>query len=248
MSTRSTDKNESVGTKDNDIQVAPKQVVMVHPHRQVTGLGPSGPAEPELPILKAARGTRDQQPMQADGATKPPRKTYTPGRGLPLVTRRITREELREVVAAATLAAQSAVAASEVALAAIEQEESGPHPIGAHGQVPRELDPVPHPRGDGDNMSLDQFMAKLRPIIKLAGVRLAVTDNKSWVKIVGQHDKVYISKGKLSVGRVESTLAPDVVEGSVAPPEDRDNGRIRSWIPADTTSVSAAIRYIAGLK
>ncbi len=242
MNRNNNDKSESTGTRDQDIQ-QPKGVEVHVVKRQASGMGPSGPVESELPILQSARGTRDQPPMQ------PPRKTYTPTHGLPVVTRRITRDELREVVAAATLAVQSAVAASEVALAAIEQgEESGPHPVGAKGQVPRELDPVPHPRGDGDNMSLDQFMAKLRPIIELAGHRIKVTENKSWVKIVGQHDKIYVARGKLKVGRVESTLTPDVVLGSVAPPQERENGLIKSWIPADSMAVGEAIRHIAGIK
>lgn len=86
-----------------------------------------------------------------------------------------------------------------------------------------------------------RFMVNLGPAMTSVAGKIRIQHNVSWIKIeslVNGH-KVYISKGKLAVGRVDSTLPPNLVSG--ARHAGRYNGRISSWIPADVESVGRAI-------
>ena len=92
-----------------------------------------------------------------------------------------------------------------------------------------------------------QFMARLRrPILEQLG-RVEVAEHSAFMQIrsrVNGH-RIYISKGKLVIGRVDSTLPVGYVPGAVVP--KHRNGNIRSWIPADVEVVSKAIELL-GMK
>ena len=90
-----------------------------------------------------------------------------------------------------------------------------------------------------------QFMAALQAAIEEVGPAVEVSQTVGWVKIESMRNghKVYVSKGKLAVGRIDSTLPPGLVTGSQKP--GRYNGRIASWLPADTGAVAEAIRLLA---
>lgn len=99
------------------------------------------------------------------------------------------------------------------------------------------------PKSDGQE-AFKRFMAALGDALHRAGDMVTVSDNVSWVKIEGRNGhRVYVAKGKNSVGRVDSTLPPDVVPGAM--PAGRRNGRIASWLPASTEAVARAIEIIA---
>lgn len=89
-----------------------------------------------------------------------------------------------------------------------------------------------------------QFMARLRkPIAEQEG-RVQVVENSAFMQIrslVNGH-RIYVSKGKVVVGRVDSTLPLGYVPGSMHP--QHYNGSIRSWIPADIEPVSKAIELL----
>lgn len=102
----------------------------------------------------------------------------------------------------------------------------------------------PHPIGDGAFLTFDMFMERLRPVMEPLLPWLLVVDNRTWTKVESLRSghRVYISRGKLAVGRVETTLEPELVPGSLRPP--RPNGLIRSFLPADTGAVGQAIRIM----
>lgn len=96
-----------------------------------------------------------------------------------------------------------------------------------------------------ERMAFHAFMSRLEPTIRECSDRVKVISNVSWIKIEGltTRHKVYISKGKLAVNRVDSTLPPEAVPGAVVP--TGKNGRIASWLPADAESVAYAVRLIS---
>lgn len=77
--------------------------------------------------------------------------------------------------------------------------------------------------------------------------RVSFEEQSAFVKIqaLGSKERLYIAKTVTVVSRVECTLHPDLVPGSMAP--DRPNGSILSWIPADEGSVTEAIKVLATL-
>jgi hypothetical protein len=99
-----------------------------------------------------------------------------------------------------------------------------------------------------DRSAYAAFMRRLAPTLEECGERLRVTPNVTWLKIEGMTTghRVYISKGKFAVNRVDSTLPPEVVPGAVTP--TNRNGRIASWLPADAETVAYAIRLISAPK
>lgn len=124
----------------------------------------------------------------------------------------------------------------EAALSAIDR---------AVGQIERILaDMEVQDKRQANDAAFQRFMVELAPALKGLGDRIRIQHNVSWIKIesmVNGH-KVYISKGKLAVGRIDSTLPPDLVPG--ARHAGRYNGRIASWLPADPDSVSKAITLL----
>lgn len=112
----------------------------------------------------------------------------------------------------------------------------------AVGQIERILaDMEKQDHTESTRVAFQRFMLDLAPALKGMGDRIRVQHNVSWIKIesmVNGH-KVYISKNKLAVGRVDSTLPPELVPG--ARHAGRYNGRISSWLPADVGAVSEAI-------
>lgn len=89
-----------------------------------------------------------------------------------------------------------------------------------------------------------RFMEALKaPLARQRG-RVSVSETSGFVKLtslVNGH-RIYVSKGKLRVGRIDSTLPLGMVPGSVRP--TYYNGRIASWLPADTRSVARAIELL----
>ena len=97
--------------------------------------------------------------------------------------------------------------------------------------------------GEG-RIAFKRFMSYLQdPLTKVKGM-VRIKNNASWVKIesILNGHRIYISKGKVAVGRVDSTLPPELIEGAKAP--GRRNGRIASWIPAEPAAVAAAIQLL----
>ena len=95
--------------------------------------------------------------------------------------------------------------------------------------------------GPDSSFAFRQFMERLRDPIAAQGGRVTVIENAAFMQIrsaVNGH-RLYISKGKTAVGRIESTIPLGYVEGAIAP--KHPNGGIRSWIPADVESVSQTI-------
>ncbi len=93
-------------------------------------------------------------------------------------------------------------------------------------------------------LAYEEFIAKLEPIIRNLGSKVTMTPNKSFIKFesrVNGH-RLYISKGKTAVGRVECTLPPGSVDGATEP--DRPNGRIASWLPVNHEVVGAALEKL----
>lgn len=89
-----------------------------------------------------------------------------------------------------------------------------------------------------------RFMASLVAPLARQGKRLRVTETGTHVKIeslVNGH-RLYVSKGKVRVGRVDSTLPPALIPGAVRP--THHNGRIVSWIPTTPEHVTAAIELL----
>jgi len=98
--------------------------------------------------------------------------------------------------------------------------------------------------GPDSGFAFRKFMDSLRPAITRLGTRVEVVENSAFMQIrsaVNGH-RIYISKGKVVVGRIDSTIPLGYVEGSVPP--KHHNGNIRSWIPADTEAVSKAIELL----
>lgn len=194
-----------------------------------------------------------------------------------MVSKKPTRDDLKEAVVAARDAAgaaeHAAHAASVVAdhaLAALEggetdsddplpdeegeaEESQGDQGGSNRGQQGPAAQATGHGmmrgggrQAQGGRPAFEQFMAALKDPLRRAGKRVRVTEIKGWVKIEGQQGhKVYISKTKTGVSRVESTLDPSMIEG--AQPPDRPNGRIASWIPAYPDVVGEAIGLLAEL-
>ncbi len=181
-----------------------------------------------------------------------------------LTPRRVTRENLLEAVVAARNAAESAEHAAHAAavvadhaLAALESEvdEDAPEPIIESEEPVTGPGPSAMATGhgmlrsgtrSGSRMSFEQFMAALQDPIRRAGPKIRVTEITGWIKIEGQQGhKLYVSKTKTGVSRVESTLSPEMIDGALPP--DRRNGRIASWIPAQVGPVADAIDLLADL-
>jgi len=178
--------------------------------------------------------------------------------------RKPTREDLtREAIQAAKDAAHSAEMAADAA-ASLLQGDSG-QDQGGHGRGPQNANQGAQQGRQGGTggravadmsdqdqegeapMAFEAFMAKLQDAIKRAGDRVEVNDLDGWVKIEGVQNghKIYVSKTKTVVNRVESTLDPDLIRG--ATPRS-GNGRIASVLPADTRSVGEAIGLLANLE
>lgn len=101
-----------------------------------------------------------------------------------------------------------------------------------------------HPKREDGREAFLQFMEVLRGPLARQEDRVRVSETSGFVKLtslVNGH-RVYVSKGKLRVGRVDCTLPPGLVPGSVRP--TYYNGRIASWLPADTVSVAKAIELL----
>lgn len=92
--------------------------------------------------------------------------------------------------------------------------------------------------------AFEEFMAALAKPLRRAGDSIRVKDNVTWVKIEGKNGhKVYISKGKKVVGRVDSTLPSSMIPG--AKPAEKYNGKIITWLPATVRAVSLAIELLS---
>lgn len=99
-------------------------------------------------------------------------------------------------------------------------------------------------RATEGQVAFERFMARLKAPIEAAHGRVSVKSNVAWIKIesrVNGH-KVYISKGKFNVGRVDSTIPHELILGARRAPEG--NGRIASWLPADEQTVAEAIELL----
>lgn len=97
---------------------------------------------------------------------------------------------------------------------------------------------------ESTSRAFERFMVNLSPSLRGMDSLVKIENNVSWIKVqslVNGH-KVYISKGKLAVGRVDSTLPPDLLPGALHP--TRYNGRIASWLPADVKVVARAIMLL----
>lgn len=154
--------------------------------------------------------------------------------------RRITADDLSKAAEAARSAAAAASDAAEAVVVALESGATMEDTVvtdvdesGMSGQA-----------GGGSKVAFEEFMAQLEGVIRKAGDNIDVTEHSRWVKIESRKNghKVYISKGKNQVSRIESTLPPNLVPGSVEP--DRKNGRIASYLPPDPKAVSVAIRQL----
>jgi hypothetical protein len=159
--------------------------------------------------------------------------------------RKPTREDLTRAAEAAVKAAEAAGAAAEVVAAGIEgmdQPSASQTPVVARtatggGRRGPALPP-------GAPMAFEAFMAALDSAIKKAGPAIHVSENAGWVKIEGPtQQRIYITKTKTLVNRVETTLAPELIEGAEAVPVG-SNGKIASRLPADPEIVSEAIRLL----
>lgn len=142
----------------------------------------------------------------------------------PRRSRRVTPAELLHVIDTAREAAQAASDAVDAVSQAIES-----------GAV--------KPTNEG-KVAFEEFMAKMAGTLKKAGNSVEVSEKAGWIKIESTKNghKIYVSKGKNKVSRIESTLSPDLVEGATEP--DRRNGRIASLIPANTEAVESAIDHL----
>ena len=95
-------------------------------------------------------------------------------------------------------------------------------------------------------MAFEAFMGRLNAVLARYADSLKVTELEGWMKIEGpQGHKIYITKTKTVVNRVESTLDPDLIKGAEA---STGNGRIASVLPATTKAVAEAVRLLATLK
>lgn len=141
--------------------------------------------------------------------------------------KRVTKDDLAKAAAAAAEA--SARVASALGAGGEDIEEEG-EIIPEHGTP-----------------AFQGFMARLAEAIDRGGRTLHVTENAAWVKIESTKNghKIYISKGKNQVNRVESTLPPEIITGATEP--GRPNGRIASWIPAEVGAVEEAIDALSTL-
>jgi hypothetical protein len=89
-----------------------------------------------------------------------------------------------------------------------------------------------------------RFMDELRGPISRQRGRVRVSETLGFMKItslVNGH-RLYISKGKVRVGRVDSTLPLGLVPGAVRP--TYHNGKIASWLPANAEAVGKAIEVL----
>lgn len=153
--------------------------------------------------------------------------------------RKPTRDDLTNVIAAAKEAAHSAEAAADAALAVVEGGGLGPAGSGEVIATLSDQDVAEAP------MAFEAFMGKLGDVLKRAGESVRVTELEGWIKIEGkQGHKVYITKTKTVVNRVESTLDPDLIKGATPM---AGNGRIASVLPPNTRAVGEAIKLLATL-
>lgn len=151
--------------------------------------------------------------------------------------RRITADDLSKAAEAARAAASAASTAAEAVVVALES-----------GDVDATLTEMEESVGaqerTASQAAFEEFMAELAGVLKKARDSVSVTEHARWVKIEGVKNghKVYVSKGKNQVNRIESTLPPNLIPGATEP--DRKNGRIASYIPADPKAVATAIRQL----
>lgn len=95
-----------------------------------------------------------------------------------------------------------------------------------------------------ERTAFERFMFGLRDTMKEVSPMVKVKSNVSWIKIeslVNGH-KIYISKGKLSVGRVESTMPTWMINGAIRP--GFKNGKISSWLPPTVDAVKQALKLL----
>ena len=98
--------------------------------------------------------------------------------------------------------------------------------------------------GSDSRFAFRKFMDRLRRPIASQGERVEVLEGSAYMQIrsrVNGH-RIYISKGKTSVGRVESTIPLGYINGSIQP--THHNGNIKSWMPAEVGLVSKAIELL----
>jgi hypothetical protein len=94
-------------------------------------------------------------------------------------------------------------------------------------------------------LAFEAFMSKLDSTIRKYSDRVKITELEGWMKIEGrQGHKVYITKTKTVVNRVESTLDPDLIKGATPM---AGNGKIASVLPATVRAVNEAIQLLATL-
>ncbi len=101
--------------------------------------------------------------------------------------------------------------------------------------------------GDGrerERHAFHRFMDALKGPLTRYGARIEVRENRNFVKLESKINghRVYINKGKVKVGRVDTTLPTNLIPGAVRP--THINGRIMSWIPATVQSVTLAIELL----
>lgn len=125
-------------------------------------------------------------------------------------------------------AIDAALTRIEAMLAELESSSEGLRPLG-----------TPDSR-----VAFQRFMEALRAPLSRQGERISLSETSSFVKLTSRVNghRIYVSKGKLRVGRVDSTLPLGMVPGSVRP--TYHNGRIASWLPADTGAVGLAIEML----
>lgn len=130
---------------------------------------------------------------------------------------------------------EEVISQAEVALSLLEETD---------GKTPA-APPKARPNPRGDRMSFDAFMDALEGALSRSVQRVRVTAGSSFVKLesVRNGHRVYISKGKLAVGRVDSTLPPESIPGAKSP--GFRNGKIASWLPPEPDAVAKAIELLA---
>jgi hypothetical protein len=159
--------------------------------------------------------------------------------------KRITGDDLSKAAEAARDAASAASVAADALSVAIEQHEIDENRVGKGAGAGAEPPVYPLGQTSSGRVAFEQFMGALRSAIKQAGPAVQVTDHARWVKIESTKNghKVYVAKGRTQVGRVESTLPPELVVGAESP--STPNGKIASYIPVDPGSVAIAIGHLA---
>lgn len=147
----------------------------------------------------------------------------------------ITRDDL---IAAARAAEAGKAILEDVAAGRIEVEDRTAGPIPDLSDAPRKEHPPAY----------REFLARVRRMVGPSYDRLDVREEASFVMLrspaTGQ--RVYVSRGKNTVGRVTTTLPRAVLNGTIPLPHgDGSNGRVTCMLIPQPEVVAEAVRRLA---